>query len=319
MHDTCPQGRAGTSGLSLAIYQTVRYRLILNLQYDRALARRSQGEAPMTDVPYLLRGVMPVATESSMLVSSSKYLNHPRLREWVAMILLRKNGPDFPAQAEMHDIIGIMDELRDHDRIEWLFTEERKTNKQMDDWFKEDFISDYKLSDFKDYASDTVGGKFYRYLFDGGFEAQIVPWRKPETQLQFYNLRSGQTHDFEHILCGGGFNYLGELIPYWYRLTNTFKFIQNKELAGEMCVMSILGSLRYTVRTMLHYPEVWETAVGCIQRGMKVGQESDALFMKKIEPVFGMKLDEARKALGVRGVVDIDTNREGDIWFGKAA
>lgn len=273
----------------------------------------------MNDVPYLLRGVVPVATDSSVLVSSSKYLNHPRLREWVAMILLRKNGPDFPAQAEMHEIIGILDELRDHDRIEWLFTEERKTNKQLDDWFKEGHISDYKLDDFKDYAPDTVGGKYYRYLFDGGFEAQIVPWRKPETQLQFYNLRSGQTHDFEHILCGGGFNYMGELIPYWYRLTNVFKFINNKELAGELSVMQVLGSLRYTIRTMLHYPEVWETAVACIQRGMKVGQESDALFLQKIEPVFGMKMDEARKVLGVRGVIDVDTSREGDIWSGKLA
>ena len=54
-----------------------------------------------------MRGVVPVGTESSMLVSSSKYLNHPRLREWVAMILLRKNGPDFPAQAEMYEQICI--------------------------------------------------------------------------------------------------------------------------------------------------------------------------------------------------------------------
>jgi ubiquinone biosynthesis protein Coq4 len=272
-----------------------------------------------SDIPYLLRGVVPVETQSSVLVSSSKYLNHPRLREWVAMILLRKNGPDFPAQAEMHDIIGIIDELRDHDRIEWLFTQERKTNKQLDAWFEEGFISQYTLADFKQYPDDTVGGRYRKYLEDGGFEVQIVPWGKPRTQLEYYNLRSGQTHDFEHILCGGGFNYLGELIPYWYRLTNTFKFLKNTELAGEMCVMSILGSLRYTVRTMLHYPQVWETCVACIQRGMKVGQESDALFLSKIEPVFGMRLDEARRVLGVRGVVDVDTTHEGDIWFGKVA
>jgi ubiquinone biosynthesis protein COQ4 len=273
----------------------------------------------MNDIPYLLRGAVPVGTESSMLVSSSKYLNHPRLREWVAMILLRKNGPDFPAQAEMYEIIGILNEIRDFGRIEELFTEERKTNTLLDDWFREGFVSDYALDDFKQYAPETVGGKYYRYLHDGGFEAQIVPWQKPRTQLEFYNLRSGQTHDFEHILCGGGFDYLGELVPYWYRLTNVFKYIRNKELAGELSVMFMLGSLRYTVRTVLHYPQVWETAVGCIQRGTKVGQESDALFLKRIEPVFGMTLGEARKTLGVRGVVDVDTGREGDIWAGKLA
>jgi hypothetical protein len=32
-----------------------------------------------------------------------------------------------------------------------------------------------------------------------------------------------------------------------------------------------------------------------------------------------MRLDEARKTLGVRGVVDVDTSREGDIWSGKLA
>ena len=113
---------------------------------------------------------------------------------------------------------------------------------------------------------------------------QITPWMQPKTQLEFFNLRSGQTHDFEHLLTGGGFNFMGELVPYWYRLTNTFKFIKNPELAGELCVNYIFGSLRYTVRTVLHYPQVWPTAVNAIQRGMRVGQESDALFMAKPPP-----------------------------------
>ena len=271
------------------------------------------------DVPYLLRGVVPIETPSSMLVSSSKYLNHPRLREWVAMILLRKNGRDFPPQAEMHEIIGILDSLRDHAHIEAMFTAERRTNPPLDAWFREGFISDYKISDFKDFPPETVGGKFYKYVADGGFEVQIVPWQKPATQLEYYNLRSGQTHDFEHILCGGGFNYLGELVPYWYRLTNVFKFIKNQELAGELSVLQILGSLRYTVRTLLHTPQVWQSCVNCIQRGMRAGQESDALFLARIEPVFGLPVPQARARLGVRGVEDVDTAREGEIWAGRGA
>ena len=82
----------------------------------------------MADIPYLLRGVMPVSTDSSVLISSSKYLNNPRLREWLAMILLRRNGADMPPQAEMHEFIGILESLRDFDAIERMFTEERKVN-----------------------------------------------------------------------------------------------------------------------------------------------------------------------------------------------
>lgn len=268
---------------------------------------------------YLLRGVMPVETKSSVLISSSKYLNDPRLREWVAMILLRKNGADMPPPAEMHDIISILDGLRDHRHIEEMFTAERKVNPALDRWFDEGFISDYTIDDFARYPKGSLGGLFYEQMTEGDYEIRLMSWAKPETQLQYYNLRSGQTHDFEHILCGGGFNYMGELVPYWYRLTNVFKFIKNQELAGELSVLQILGSLRYTVRTLLHYPQIWQTCVAAIQRGMRVGQESEALFMAKLEPVFHLPLEEARHALGVRSVEDVDTNREGAIFAGQLA
>ena len=55
-----------------------------------------------------------------------------------------------------------------------------------------------------------------------------------------------------------------------------------------------------------------------IQRGIKVGQESDAIFLKKIETAFHLPLEEARAALGVRGAVDVDTHREGAFWAGRA-
>ncbi len=271
----------------------------------------------MADLPYLLRGVVPVGTDSSILVSSSKYLNNARLREWLAMICLRRNGADMPPQAEMYEFLGILDSLRDFHAVEDMFTQERKINPLLDAWFEEGFISSYRIEDFSDYQPGSLGGIFYTQMTSGDYEIQITPWAQPQTQLQFYNLRSGQTHDFEHILCGGGFNFMGELVPYWYRLTNVPRFIKNPELAAELNLIQLFGSLRYTVRTMLHYPHVWPTCVNAIQRGMRVGQESDALFMKKLEAAFHLPLEEARAALGVRGAVDVDTNREGAYWAGR--
>jgi len=271
------------------------------------------------DMPYLLRGVASIETESSILVSSSKYLNHPRLREWIAMILLRKNGPDFPPPAEMHEIIGILDSLRDFDHIEEMFAAERKVNPVLDRWFAAGFISKYTIEDFAGYAAGSVGRIFYDQMKGGDYQIQIVPWKEPKTQFEYYNLRSGQTHDFEHILCGGGFNFMGELVPYWYRLTNIFKYIKNPELAGELSILQILGSLRYTVRTLLHYPAIWPTAVDAIRRGIAVGQASEPLFLAKIEDVFHLPLQQAREVLGVRGAEDVDTEREGAIFAGRLA
>jgi hypothetical protein len=35
----------------------------------------------MNETPYLLRGINQLTTDSSILVSSSKYLNNPQLRD----------------------------------------------------------------------------------------------------------------------------------------------------------------------------------------------------------------------------------------------
>ena len=48
------------------------------------------------DLPYLMRGAKRVTTESSVLISSSKYLNDIRIREWVVNQSLKRNGNDLP-------------------------------------------------------------------------------------------------------------------------------------------------------------------------------------------------------------------------------
>jgi ubiquinone biosynthesis protein COQ4 len=273
----------------------------------------------MDDIPYLARGVNLLGTDSSVLVSSSKYLSSPALRDWIALIALKRNGPDFPPAAEMHQLLPILAELRDYGWIEDRITSERKINPRLDAWFSEGFTSNYKIDDLKDCAPGTVGGIYYHTATQGNYEIQIVPDYKPKSQWEFFSLRSGQTHDYEHILTGGGFNYMGELIPYWFRLATIHTHIHDKELAGEMSVISILGTMRYVIRTMLHYPQVWECALECIQQGIRVGRESEPFWMAKMEDVWNLPLAVAREKLGVRGAVDLDTQKEGDFWGGITA
>ena len=271
------------------------------------------------DTPYLARGVRLLGTDSTILISSSKYLNEPRLRDWVAKIALKKNGADYPPAAEMYELIQILQDLRDFDRLEDLFREERKTNPALDNWFNAWFCSDYTIDDLKDCAPGTVGGIYYQAATQGSYDVQIVPNFKPQTQWQYYSLRAGQTHDYEHILTGGGFNYIGELLPYWFRLATIDQHIQNKELAGEMNVMGILGTTRYLLRTVLHYPETWGAALKCIEQGIAIGRNSDPFWMAKMEDYWHTPLDEARRILGVRGAADLDTEAEGQIWSGVKA
>ena len=272
----------------------------------------------MDDVPYLMRGVTAVSTDSSVLVSSSKYLNDPALRNWVSTHMLRRSGQDRPSPSDSMTLVGILGRLQDKARIEEMFTQERRKNSTLDRWFEAKFISTYGRQDLAQYPAGSVGRIFYDYLTERGFEVDLVARYEPKTQLEYFNFRSGQTHDLEHIMGGGGFDYLGELVPYYMRLTNLFK-VFTPELAGELSIFGILGSQRILTRCILHYPETWLTALETAERGARVGRASDPFFMARYEDVFHLTPTDARAALGIREAIDVDTRAASDIWEEKVS
>ena len=111
----------------------------------------------MAEYSYLMSGITPVATESSLLVSSSRYLNDPRIRDWVATHLLRRNGPDVPTPSDSIQLVQILREVQDIDRINELFAQERQKNPALDAWFREGFVSTFQRDDLKHYGPETVG------------------------------------------------------------------------------------------------------------------------------------------------------------------
>jgi ubiquinone biosynthesis protein Coq4 len=267
----------------------------------------------MADYSYLMQGIMPVATDSSVLVSSSKYLNDARVRDWVSTHLLRRNGPDVPTPSDSIQLVQILREVQDIDHINALFAAERARNADLDAWFRAGFSSSFTLEDLKQYAPDTVGGIFYAQLTDNALDVNIVPPFEPRNDFEYYQLRAGQTHDLEHILGGGGFDFIGELVPYYMRLTNVFVHL-SPELAGELSAFSILGSTRIITRAVLHYPQTWLTALDALERGSRVGRQSAPIFMMRFEDVFHLTPEAARVALGIHGVEMADTATASAQW-----
>jgi ubiquinone biosynthesis protein COQ4 len=267
------------------------------------------------DTPYLLRGLQKREGSTTLLSSTSKYLDEPRMRDWVAMALLRRSGKDVPTTSDAYKLYHILRDLEDNDRIEELFTQSRKENPALDKWFNDRHISNYTAQDLVDqYPPGSIGYNFGRYLLDNGFSVDIVPRYEPKTQYEFYNFRSGQTHDLEHVICGGGFDILGELVPGYARLSNVPRFL-NAELCGVVNAMQIMLQTRIAVRTQLHYPQSWPTAMKAIQLGMAVGEQSDcAIFMIKYEDVFHLPLEEARAALGIKGAYNLDSHAASLEW-----
>jgi ubiquinone biosynthesis protein COQ4 len=255
----------------------------------------------------------PPLTPTSRLLSNSKYLNHPGLRDWCARDMLRRNGPDQTSPAGGYQVIRMLeDDLQGDRRVEELLTAERKIHPGLDAWLTRAHVPTYTVDDLKDLPENSLGKIFHDYIVKNNFELDFHPARSP-TQYQLTRLMRGRNHDIEHIILGAGFDYLDELVPAYFCMTQLHRAF-SPALAGELGQVYMMSSLRYTTRTVLHYPRAWPTAMSCIRRGIRAGMESEFLYMADYEPYLHLSVPEVRKALGVRGVTEARTTEISLEW-----
>ncbi len=264
---------------------------------------------PMDNLAYLMTSVKPVATQSSVLVSSSTWLNHPMLRDWIATHYLRRNGPDRMTASDTADgLIPLLAELRDRDRVAALINHEKAINPRFNAWVEERFISPMGREEFAGYAPDTVGGIYYRYQLEHNIQLNLArEMIEPEDDFDFMRFRFGQIHDYEHIVAGGGFDTLGEVFPYFVRLASTFTHL-SPDLALAFSDLYILGGFRLPLRAGLNYPETFLSVLENMARAIRIGMNSEPVFMAKFEDVLDLTPAQAREALGIRGAEDVDTS-----------
>jgi ubiquinone biosynthesis protein COQ4 len=273
----------------------------------------------MDDIPYLYRGINLLKTDSSVLISSSRYLNNPAMREWMATELLRRNGLDVPSPSGAYKLSFIIKEIQDFAQIDRLFEQERKRWPELDRFLTERFVSTYTKEDLARLSPDSVGGLYHTQLHDNDYRIDIVPVYEPKGHYDYWLLRSGQVHDWEHIITHGGFDSLGEVTTGFARLENIYKHF-SAELACELTVMQFLLSFRFISRMALHYPAVWHDMWAAADRGRRAGRSSDAYVLKRYEDVLHLTPAQARNVLGVREVdVTVDTSIPSRIWDGKLA
>lgn len=273
---------------------------------------------PRYNPDYFLKGVRKVPSASSSLVSSSKYLNDPAIREWLALHYLRKNGPDLPTSGDTpNGLVQALHRVRDFEALERLIAAEKEKNPKFRAWLDRKPICRHTIEDFGKYEPGTVGGLYYRYVVDNNFQLNLG-WRFPDndSDRDYILFRSGQVHDFEHIITGGGFNTLGELMPYFTRLSNLHANL-SQELAHALFTLYVFGGFRMVFRSALHYPKTWLTVVDLMQRAVKIGLNSECILMAPFEDVFHLTPPEAREVLGVRHAEDLDTVEASRIFDGE--
>lgn len=261
------------------------------------------------DYSYFHTGIEEVPTGSSKLVSSSRFLNHAGLRDWLTLHLLRRNGPDLPIPSDpTMGLAQALTEMRTPDRMQRLIDHEKSVNPAFRAWLDEAWLSPLTEEDFARFPKESFGGEYYKYITEHGI-ALNFGWANtpPSSDWEFIQKRNGQIHDFEHLMTGGQFNSLGEILPYVVRLSNPHTHL-TPEVATEFSLIYIFGGSRLIFRSFLHYPETWPTVLAMIRQGLAIGEASDPIMMMRYEDALHLSIPEAREMLGYREAQNFDSS-----------
>lgn len=253
---------------------------------------------------------------------TSRWLDDARIRDWVAFHTLRRNtGPQSLIEG-LPEMVGAVDELRDRDRVEAMIKEERRHNKALDRWFDERFVSTYTLEDLGQNPEGSIGRLLHDHMVSLGLTLELLPQRQadpswaPESDLDYYTLRSGQTHDFDHLIGECGFDAIGEVFPAGLRTGNLFAHL-SPELAGELLTTTMFVTFPWAMRTMLHYPQIWPVVWDNFSHGHDVGTKSANLFIVRWEELLHLTPAQVRGELGVKGFTGPRDNRAASLIFGE--
>ncbi|MBV9995822.1 MAG: hypothetical protein JO127_11495 [Caulobacteraceae bacterium] len=252
-----------------------------------------------------MNGPEIIETDSSVLVSSSQYLNHPGMREFFTTQFLRKNGKDRVPFTDNFGISRSMNELRDKPAVEAWFERERLTCPPLNRWMAEKHISTFTAEDLAKCPPGSLGG-IYCELVNQGFELDVGLNLQTRDWYEYAMARYSRNHDFEHILTGGQFTFPGEYVPLYAMMTNTHTYM-SPEFAAFIGLRSALASMRLLARAALHYPKSVWPFFECIAQGVKVGLDSDPIRLLKIDDLLNLPLEEAREKAGVRGAYEVQT------------
>lgn len=267
---------------------------------------------------YLARGVHRHVVNHSLPMSSSPWLDEGKIREVLAIWMLRKNGPDFPVEADHTlGLLEAMHRVRPAEEIDALIAEERKINARFDAYMAEGFLSRYRNEDFEQHAPGTVGAIMWHAVHDLGFDltqgVDVTTRARPESDYSYWFLRNRQQHDFEHCITGGGLNSIGEIVCFFTRMASHATHL-SPQLASAFNAYIGFAGMRLIARSILHYPQTVPKVLECVEQGIRIGRSSEPIWEFHYEDVLDLTPDEARAKLGVRHAYDIDSTWESQIF-----
>ena len=263
---------------------------------------------------YFNGGIKAISTESSVLVSSSKYLNHGELRNLISQEMLRRNGPDMPNTAYIPEVAQILMTLEDFGRIMQLFEEEKVRLPKFRQWCEKRALADFKKDEVKDCAPGTLGAMLYEFMVNSGYELDIF-YREIQVvnDLTFYLRQTALTHDIEHMVSGFGPNHGGEVALLTANLHSKVRYF-HPELASFFNRVQTYLKAKTIMKDGLYYPDAMVLNLEAEFRGAEQGRNwAYPLMLADWRAMVDWQVADIREELNITPVPEpglwADTNR----------
>ncbi|MBO9723922.1 MAG: hypothetical protein J7530_06065 [Novosphingobium sp.] len=265
------------------------------------------------DRAYFNGAIKAITTQSSVLVSSSRYLNHAPLRALIAQEMLRRNGPDLPNTAYIPEVAQIFHELEDMGRIIQLFEMEKARLPEFRRWLEEKRLADFTIAELEYCAPGTLGAAIRDFMVNSGYQLDLFFQEvQVENDFTYYLRQTALTHDIEHMVTGFGPNHGGEIALLTANMHAKARYF-HPELSAFFSRIAFYLKAKTILKDGLHYPEAMVVNLEAEFRGAEQGRNwTMPLMLVDWRARVDQQIVDIRRELGITPAEEglwLDTNR----------
>jgi len=252
------------------------------------------------DYSYLQAGAKPLTTESSILISSSRFLNDPVLRDLHAQTAFSKNGTDLPVTYLSIEFYKAYLKVRPYEEEAAAIAAYKAADPKFAAWLDERFLSNYKAEAVAHCKPGTLGHMIHEFLVKSGMSMDFLyNGQEIESDLLFYDTRGNQSHDIEHMVMGFDVNFGGEVALDMFRLAQDSRFLPENVALIRNRPMGYAMSTAM-MKTALHYPKMMYQFMECSRIGVEAANRINRnIIFVKWEDFYDVSLAEVRQELNI--------------------
>ena len=245
------------------------------------------------EASYLMGAAEPL--KSSVLISTSKYLNNPLFRDIYAQFGLKRDGHDLPAAYLIPELSRAFGEVTDYAQVFGALAAEKARIPEFAEWLDARFLSNFTPEAVAGCAPGTLGALIHDFIVKSGLDIDFMYTGAPANDFEYLVKRRVQNHDIEHMVTGLDPSPVGEIALIVANTVANSNYFQGDFVHELNAYGSILTATSIS-RAGLHYPAVLPTLLEGMARGHALGaKQKKPFFMIRWEDYLDWQVSAIRE------------------------